>query len=58
MGTVKYKSETFYEFDGQNKTVEELALILEDNDFNMRKKNSKDYKESVGKKLWISTTKQ
>ncbi|XP_023310426.1 uncharacterized protein LOC111691585 [Anoplophora glabripennis] len=38
--------------------VEELASILEDYSFNMRKKNSEEYKESVVKVMWNSTAKQ
>ncbi|CAH0560364.1 unnamed protein product [Brassicogethes aeneus] len=51
-------AEKSYDFDRADIHVEELALILEDYGFSMRKKNSEDYKESVIKVLWNSTAKQ
>ena len=51
-------AEKLYNFDRADIPVEELAFILEDYAFNMRKKNSEDYKESVIKVLWNSTAKQ
>lgn len=51
-------AEKSYNFDRADIPVEELALILEGYGFNMRKKNSEDYKERVIKVLWNSTAKQ
>ena len=45
-------------YDIENSSIEQLANILEDYAFNMKKRDGGDYKESVVKLMWNVTAKQ
>lgn len=55
---MQFCHEKHYDINNSSISIEALSQILEDYAFNMKKKDSEDYKEGVVKVLWNSTAKQ
>ena len=54
---MKFRRKRSYNIDDKTNSTEQLVHVLEDFAFNMKKKNSEDYKESVVKVMFNSTAK-